>query len=76
MSFLSESCDICPESMAMVNVIHVKGQLISECLLGVIDFSENQRKIDKFLHSADVLSVESGQINKVKALSYDYKIYL
>ena len=24
MSFLSESCDICPESMAMVNVIHAK----------------------------------------------------
>ena len=27
----------------------VKGQLISECLLGVIDFPKNQRKFDKFL---------------------------
>ena len=65
MSFLSESCDICPESMAMVNVIHVKGQLISECLLGVIDIPKNNLKFDK-----------SGQINKVKAPFYNNMIYI
>ena len=30
-------------------IVDTKGQLISECLLGGIDFPKNQRKFDKFL---------------------------
>ena len=49
------------------SVIPGKGQLISECLLGVIDFPKNQRKFDKFLP----YNIRSDQINKIEALSYD-----
>ena len=49
-----------------------KGQLISECLLSVIDFPKKQQKFDKFLPQ----NLKSGQINKVKAVSYDNIIYL
>ena len=40
MSFLSESCDICPESMAMVNVIHAMA-------LPVMEFQVQEYKIKK-----------------------------
>ena len=43
-----------------------KGQLASECLLGVIDFPKTNKKFDKFLPQ----KLKSGQINKVKPLSY------
>ena len=49
-----------------------KGQLISECLFDVLNFPKNQRKkFDKFLPQ----NLKSGQMNKIKALSYDNIIY-
>ena len=47
-----------------------KGQLISECLLGVIDFPKNQRKIWQ------ISALESKKINKVRAFSYNIMIYI
>ena len=43
-----------------------KGQLISECLFDVLNFPKT------FLPQ----NLKSGQINKIKALSYDYMGFL
>ena len=46
-----------------------KGQLISECPFGVLNFPKLQRKnLAK--------NLKSGQINKIKALSYNTITYL
>ena len=44
-----------------------KGQLISECLLGVTDFPKTNEKFDKFLP----YNIKSGHINKFKTPSYN-----
>ena len=47
-----------------------KGQLISECLFDFLNFPKNNEKFDKFLPQ----NLKSGQINKVKTLSYNTMI--
>ena len=48
----------------IMHKMHDKGQLISECPFGVLNFPKLQRKnLAK--------NLKSGQINKIKALSYN-----
>ena len=47
-------------------IVYLKGQLISECLWVSKSFQKTTEKFDKFLPK----NLKSGQINKVKALSY------
>ena len=50
-----------------------KGQLISECLFGGLNFPKKPtKKSDKFLPQ----NLKSGQINKIKGLSYDTIIHI
>ena len=50
--------------------VHAKGQLISECLFGVLNFPKTNEKFDKFLPK----KLKSGQINKLKAFSYNSRL--
>ena len=56
----------CHRFFSQANSDGYKGQLISECLFGVIDFPKNNEKFEKFLPQ----NLKSGEINKVKALHY------
>ena len=46
---------------------HSKGQLISECLFDNLKFSKNNEKFERCLP----YNIKSGQINKIKATSYN-----
>ena len=55
-------------SFALSGQERAKGQLNSECLFGDSNFpKENDEKFNK---------LKSGQINKIKALSYNVTVYI
>ena len=59
-------------ALTTVTTARAKGQLISDCLLGVMDFPKNQQNILQI----SALESKKWSINKVKALSYNNMIYI